>query len=140
MELGGGLVLAGGTRQPEGHAIAEGNLAGLLALTLGKIGVFQALVAFAGPKLVPWILQQAARTGSHELFTLSVLAVSLGIAYASATLFGVSSALGAFCAGVVLSKSELSHRAAEEPLPLQHAVQAAFGRARPTPHSRGRPG
>jgi CPA2 family monovalent cation:H+ antiporter-2 len=80
---------------------------------------------------VPWILQQAARTGSHELFTLSVLAVSLGIAYASATLFGVSFALGAFCAGVVLSKSELSHRAAEESLPLQQRSTATGARAGP---------
>jgi CPA2 family monovalent cation:H+ antiporter-2 len=88
--------------------------------------VFLALVVLAGPRVVPWILQQAARSGSHELFTLAVLAIALGIAYASATLFGVSFALGAFCAGVVLSNSELSHRAAEESLPLQHAFAVIF--------------
>jgi CPA2 family monovalent cation:H+ antiporter-2 len=109
-----------------GHVVGEGNLFVLVAVTMGKVAAFLGLVAIAGPRVVPWILQQAARTGSHELFTLAVLAVSLGIAYGSATLFGVSFALGAFCAGVVLSKSELSQRAAEEALPLQHAFAVIF--------------
>jgi CPA2 family monovalent cation:H+ antiporter-2 len=116
----------GGGSAAEGHAAVGNNLFVLVGVTLGKIALFLALVAILGPRVVPWILQQAARTGSHELFTLAVLAVSLGIAYASATLFGVSFALGAFCAGVVLSKSELSHRAAEESLPLQHAFAVIF--------------
>ena len=120
-----------GATPPGDHARAAavgagGNVVVLIAVTLGKIAVFLVLVRVAGPRVVPWILQQAARSGSHELFTLSVLAVSLGIAYASATLFGVSFALGAFCAGVVLSNSELSHRAAEESLPLQHAFAVIF--------------
>ncbi|MEX2129113.1 MAG: cation:proton antiporter [Xanthobacteraceae bacterium] len=97
-----------------------------LALTLGKVGVFGALILMIGPRLVPWILSQAARTGSHELFTLSVLAVALGIAYGAAKFFDVSFALGAFCAGIVLAKSELSHRAAEESLPLQNAFAVLF--------------
>jgi len=109
-----------------GEAAARGSLALLVAITLIKIALFFVVVKVAGPRVVPWILQQAARTGSHELFTLSVLAVSLGIAYGSATLFGVSFALGAFCSGVVLSNSELSHRAAEESLPLQHAFAVIF--------------
>ena len=104
----------------------DGNLLLLIAITLGKIAVFLVLVAYLGPRVVPWILQQAARSGSHELFTLAVLAVSLGIAYGSSALFGVSFALGAFCAGVVLSNTELSHRAAEESLPLQHAFAVIF--------------
>ncbi|MEQ1870571.1 MAG: cation:proton antiporter [Vicinamibacterales bacterium] len=120
--------LAGGG--PGGHAGAEvqgaGALALMIAFTLLKIAVFLAIVGVAGPRVVPWILQQAARSGSHELFTLSVLAVSLGIAYGAATLFGISFALGAFCAGVVLSNTELSHRAAEESLPLQHAFAVIF--------------
>jgi CPA2 family monovalent cation:H+ antiporter-2 len=115
------------TGQPaEGHDASSGNLVVVLAWTLVKIALFLVAVKAVGPRVVPWILQQAARTGSHELFTLSVLAVSLGIAYGSATLFGVSFALGAFCAGVVLSNSELSHRAAEESLPLQHAFAVIF--------------
>jgi CPA2 family monovalent cation:H+ antiporter-2 len=118
--------MLGGAPQ-DGHAAVGGsNLLFLVGLTLGKIVVFLALVVLAGPRVVPWILQQAARSGSHELFTLAVLAIALGIAYASATLFGVSFALGAFCAGVVLSNSELSHRAAEESLPLQHAFAVIF--------------
>src|SRR5262249_44458815 len=96
-----------------GHAATMGGLLLMIAITLAKVAVFLVLVAFAGPRVVPWLLQQAARTGSRELFTLAVLAISLGIAYASATFFGVSFALGAFCAGVVLSNTELSHRAAE---------------------------
>jgi CPA2 family monovalent cation:H+ antiporter-2 len=114
--------LAGGSAP----ATSGGGLALLLGLTMGKIVLFLVIVRFLGPKVVPWLLQQAARTGSHELFTLSVLAISLGIAYGSASLFGVSFALGAFCAGVVLSNTELSHRAAEESLPLQHAFAVIF--------------
>lgn len=114
--------LAGGSAPAQ----SGGGLALLLAITMGKIAIFLVIVRFLGPKVVPWLLQQAARTGSHELFTLSVLAISLGIAYGSAELFGVSFALGAFCAGVVLSNSELSHRAAEESLPLQHAFAVIF--------------
>ena len=111
----------------EGAAAAPpGNLFLLVLITLGKIALFLGLVAVLGPKVVPWVLRQAARTGSHELFTLSVLAAALGIAYGASYLFGVSFALGAFCAGVVLSNSELSHRAAEESLPLQHAFAVIF--------------
>jgi CPA2 family monovalent cation:H+ antiporter-2 len=122
-------ALAGmaGTHVPEGgEAVSGAALAVLLAITIGKIAVFLAIVSVAGPRVVPWLLRQAARTGSHELFTLAVLAISLGIAYGSASMFGVSFALGAFCAGVVLSNSELSHRAAEESLPLQHAFAVIF--------------
>ncbi len=118
--------MAGGGAASLGGAAMSGNLFVLIAITLVKIVLFLAIVGFAGPKVVPWVLQQAARSGSHELFTLSVLAVSLGIAYGAATLFGVSFALGAFCAGVVLSNTELSHRAAEESLPLQHAFAVIF--------------
>src|SRR5262245_49419379 len=75
---------------------------------------------------MPWLLRQVARTGSRELFTLCVLAVALGIAFASAKLFGVSFALGAFFAGVVLSESDLSHKAAANSLPLQDAFAVLF--------------
>ena len=76
-----------------------------LAITLAKVAAFAALAILLGPRVVPWLLARVARTGSRELFTLSVLAVALGIAYGSAQLFGVSFALGAFFAGVVLSES-----------------------------------
>ncbi|MCC7008707.1 MAG: cation:proton antiporter [Acidobacteria bacterium] len=119
--------VVGTGQEAGGHAAAaEGPVLVLVGLTIGKIAVFLALVAVLGPRVVPWVLQQAARTGSHELFTLAVLSIALGVAYGASTLFGVSFALGAFCAGVVLSKSDLSHRAAEESLPLQHAFAVIF--------------
>ena len=120
-------ALARVTGAPSAAADAGGGpVVMVLALTVGKIAVFLALIALVGPRVVPWLLRQAARTGSHELFTVAVLAIALGIAYGSSALFGVSFALGAFCAGVVLSNSELSQRAAEESLPLQHAFAVLF--------------
>ena len=110
-----------------GHAEAtSGGLALAIAVTLGKVVAFVTLAVVIGPRLVPWILRQVARTGSRELFTLSVLALALGIAYGSAMIFGVSFALGAFFAGVVLSESEFSHRAAADSLPLQDAFAILF--------------
>src|SRR5690606_25545407 len=91
-----------------------------------KVSAFVLIVLFFGPRVMPWLLRQVARTGSRELFTLCVLAVSLGIAFGSAKLFDVSFALGAFFAGVVLSESDLSHRAAENSLPLQDAFAVLF--------------
>ena len=91
-----------------------------------KVSVFLALMLLGGRRVVPWILQQIARTGSRELFTLSVLAIALGIAYGSAYLFDVSFALGAFFAGVLLAESELSKEAGEKSLPLQDAFAVLF--------------
>lgn len=76
--------------------------------------------------MLPWVLRQVARTGSRELFTLATLAIALGIAYGSAKLFGVSFALGAFFAGMVLNESDLSHKAAANVLPLQDAFAVLF--------------
>lgn len=98
----------------------------MVALTLVKVATFATGVVVVGRRAVPWLLKQASRAGSRELFTLAVLAIALGIAYGSAALFGVSFALGAFFAGVVLSDSELSHRAATESLPLQNAFAVLF--------------
>jgi CPA2 family monovalent cation:H+ antiporter-2 len=97
-----------------------------LGFTIGKLLLFVTLVVLVGKRFVPWLLQQAARTGSRELFTLCVLAVALGIAYGSAELFGVSFALGAFFAGVVLSESDFSHQAAADSLPLRDAFAVLF--------------
>jgi len=97
-----------------------------LALTLAKITGFVVMAVVLGPRVVPWLLKRVARTGSRELFTLSVLAVAMGIAYGSAELFGVSFALGAFFAGVVLSESDFSHRAAADSLPMQDAFAILF--------------
>jgi monovalent cation:H+ antiporter-2, CPA2 family len=109
-----------------GGAAGGGSMLFVLALTLAKVALFSALMLTLGPRVVPWLLGVAARTGSHEVFTLSVLAVALGIAYGAAALFDVSFALGAFFAGIVLAKSELSHRAAAESLPLQNAFAVLF--------------
>src|SRR3712207_5441339 len=97
-----------------------------VALTLGKVAAFIALMLFVGARAIPWMLARVARVGSRELFTLSVLAVALGIAFASAALFGVSFAVGAFFAGVVVNGSDLSHAAAAEALPLQDAFAVLF--------------
>jgi CPA2 family monovalent cation:H+ antiporter-2 len=127
------LVLLPAMTRPLGadaHGLAArlaGDSIGLaLALTVGKLVVFIALVFLVGTRAVPWALEQVARTGSRELFTLSVLALALGIAYGSAELFGVSFALGAFFAGVVLSESDFSHQAAADSLPLKDAFAVLF--------------
>ncbi|MEL0028387.1 MAG: cation:proton antiporter, partial [Perlucidibaca sp.] len=102
----GGQAVAG-----EPQSVAE-ILLGLL-VTLGKVALFVAVMMLGGRRIVPWALDRIAGTGSRELFTLSVLAIAMGIAYGSAMLFGVSFALGAFFAGMVLNESEFSHKAAE---------------------------
>ncbi|HLB30305.1 MAG TPA: YbaL family putative K(+) efflux transporter [Gammaproteobacteria bacterium] len=95
-------------------------------LTFGKIALFAALMLVIGGRLFPWLLWQVARTGSRELFTLCIISAAVGIAYLAAAIFGVSFALGAFLAGMVLNKSALSHRAAEESLPLREAFSVLF--------------
>src|SRR6188474_1127689 len=97
-----------------------------IAMTVGEIGVFIALMLVVGRRLFPWLLWQVARTGSRELFTLCVIAAALGIAYGSSALFGASFALGAFFAGMVLRESDLSYRAAQESLPLRDAFSVLF--------------
>ena len=97
-----------------------------LGLTLLQVGGFIALMLIVGRRLFPWILWQVTRTGSRELFTLCVVAAAVSIAFASAALFGVSFALGAFFAGMVMRESEFSHRAAEESLPLRDAFAVLF--------------
>ncbi|WP_018901514.1 cation:proton antiporter [Rhizobium sp. 2MFCol3.1] len=115
-----------GGHAPSGAHGAAMPLPLTIALTLLQVGAFAAMAIFLGPKVVPWLLIRAARTGSRELFTLTVLALALGIAFGSAQIFGVSFALGAFFAGVVMSESSLSHRAAADSLPLQNAFSVLF--------------
>ncbi|MGE0061611.1 MAG: YbaL family putative K(+) efflux transporter [Xanthobacteraceae bacterium] len=97
-----------------------------LAITLGKVVAFVAVMLIVGRRIIPWMLHAVAHTGSRELFRLSVLAIALGVAFAAASLFGVSFALGAFFAGMVMSESELSQRAANETLPLRDAFSVLF--------------
>ncbi|EBC4086799.1 Kef family K(+) transporter [Salmonella enterica] len=102
------------------------SLAVDMGITIGKVVAFIAIMMLVGRRLVPWIMARSAATGSRELFTLSVLALALGIAFGAVELFDVSFALGAFFAGMVLNESELSHRAAHDTLPLRDAFAVLF--------------
>lgn len=104
----------------------SGGMATVLAVTLGKVAAFVALMLVIGSRVVPWLLRRVAQSGSRELFRLAVLAVALGVALGAALLFGVSFALGAFFAGVILAETPFSHRAAEETLPLRDAFAVLF--------------
>ncbi|WP_293858307.1 cation:proton antiporter [uncultured Alsobacter sp.] len=118
--------LAGAAGGKSGDAGSLKDLALSVALTLGQVAGFVVLAIVLGPRVVPNLLKQVARTGSRELFTLAVLGVALGIAYGSAVVFGVSFALGAFFAGVVLNESPFGHRAAAQSLPMQDAFAVLF--------------
>lgn len=99
---------------------------GALTVTLLKVGAFVAVMLIGGRRIIPGILHWVAHTGSRELFRLAVLAIALGVAYGSAELFGVSFALGAFFAGMILAESTLSQQAANETLPLRDAFAVLF--------------
>lgn len=105
---------------------ADFGIWGVLGVTLVKVAAFVVLMLVVGRRLIPWVLHYVAHTGSRELFRLAVLAIALVVAFGAAKLFGVSLALGAFFAGMIMSESELSHRAAEESLPLRDAFSVLF--------------
>lgn len=111
---------------PGGTALSMADIASTFAITIAKVVAFVALMLVGGRRLIPWIMHYAAHTGSRELFRLAVYAVALGVAYGAAALFGVSFALGAFFAGMVMGESRLSQRAAEEALPLRDAFAVLF--------------
>jgi CPA2 family monovalent cation:H+ antiporter-2 len=110
----------------KGGSVDAGGLAWALLFTFAKLGAFVALMLIVGRRVIPAILHYTAHTGSRELFRLAVLSVALGVAFLAAELFGVSIALGAFFAGMILSGSQLSQRAAEESLPLRDAFAVLF--------------
>ena len=115
------LVASTGNAQPNGDPLWL-----TLARTLLAVAAFVALMLLGGRRLLPWLLWQISRTGSRELFTLCVIAAAVGIAYGASALFGVSVALGAFFAGLVLRESEFSQRAAGETLPFRDAFAVLF--------------
>ena len=117
-------MLGGSTAAP--HDAASQNVWITLAVTLGKVATFIALMLVVGRRVFPRVLWLVAKTGSRELFTLCVIATAVGVAYGSAKLFDVSFALGAFFAGMMMRESEFSHRAAEESLPLRDAFSVLF--------------
>jgi CPA2 family monovalent cation:H+ antiporter-2 len=114
-------ILGGGTASS-----ARPGLWPIVGITLAEVAAFITLMLVLGRRVFPWLLWQVARTGSRELFTLCVVAAAVSIAYGAAALFGVSFALGAFFAGMVLQESEFGHRAAEESLPLRDAFAVLF--------------
>ncbi|WP_434615054.1 cation:proton antiporter domain-containing protein [Tabrizicola sp. M-4] len=125
--------LLGGLAQPvDGEAEQEvirlgfGPVTATLAVTMAKFAAFVALMLIVGRKVIPWILHYVAHTGSRELFRLAVLAIALGVAYGSTQIFGVSFALGAFFAGMVMATSTLSQQAMRETMPLRDAFAVLF--------------
>ena len=112
--------MGGGDAKP-----GAGSVLGSLGITLAKVTAFVVLMMVVGRRAIPWLLERVAGLGSRELFTLSVLAIALGVAYGSAKLFGVSFALGAFFAGMLLN-GDLSHKAASDSLPLRDAFAVLF--------------
>src|SRR5476649_1103529 len=97
-----------------------------LLITLAKVSIFVALMLLVGRRVIPWLMHHTAHTGSRELFRLAVYAIALGVAFGAAKLFGVSFALGAFFAGMVMGESDLSQRATEEAMPLRDAFAVLF--------------
>jgi CPA2 family monovalent cation:H+ antiporter-2 len=116
----------GGSEYIVAEGASEYGILFTLLISLGKIIIFIALMLIVGKRVFPWLLSYVAGRKSRELFTLSIMAVAMGIAFGSAKLFGVSFALGAFFAGMVMRESNLSHRATEESLPFRDAFSVLF--------------
>jgi len=125
---GGGVGSGADSHGAAGAPVTSGWADILLTVvwTLAKLAILVVVMLFAGARFVPWLLIQVSKTGSRELFILAVLAVAFGIAFGSSVLFGVSLALGAFLAGLVVGESDLSHQAAEDALPLRDAFAVLF--------------
>jgi CPA2 family monovalent cation:H+ antiporter-2 len=119
-------ALAGILKGDAGNGADLSTIAMPVLVTLGKVAAFVVFMLVVGRRVIPWLLHYVAHTGSRELFRLAVFAISLGVAFGAAILFDVSFALGAFFAGMILSESELSQRAASETLPLRDAFAVLF--------------
>lgn len=111
----------GGSAEP-----TDASLLLSLGLTLGKVAAFVALMLVPGARFLPWLLNRVVRTQSRELFTLAIVALAIGVAFGSAEIFGVSFALGAFFAGMVVNVSDHSDRAVRELQPMQDAFTVLF--------------
>lgn len=120
------LASALGSGGDGGAAFSAADLVRSLGWTLLKVAAFVLVMLVAGRRLIPRILEYVAGLGSRELFTLCVLAIALGVAFGAAALFDVSFALGAFFAGMLLNESELSHKAAQDSLPMRDAFAVLF--------------
>jgi CPA2 family monovalent cation:H+ antiporter-2 len=120
------IVVLGLVLLPAAGGHRGGDLGAAVLLAVAKLVSFAVLMLVVGRRVLPWALARVARSGSRELFTLAVVVVALGVAFGSSTLFGVSFALGAFFAGVVLGESDLGNQAAADTLPLQRVFAAIF--------------
>lgn len=109
-----------------GGEVGAADIVKALAITFGKVAAFVAFMLIVGRRAIPWVLERIAGTGSRELFTLAVLSIAMGVAFGSAEMFGVSFALGAFFAGMLLNESEFSHQAAQDSLPMRDAFAVLF--------------
>ncbi len=110
----------------KGNGVPPTQILFSLLITLAKVSIFVAIMLIVGRRVIPWLMQYTAHTGSRELFRLAVYAIALGVAYGAHYFFDVSFALGAFFAGMVLGESDLSQRAAEEAIPLRDAFAVLF--------------
>lgn len=120
-------LMGGHAPHSEQHAVGtDTSITMTILFTLGKVVAFIAFMLIVGKRLLPKLLWWVAGTGSRELFSLTVIATAVGVAYGSAALFDVSFALGAFFAGMMLRESEFSHRAADDSLPLRDAFSVLF--------------
>ena len=120
------LPALAGVLKGTGDAPDPAQLLQAITLTLGKVAAFVVIMLVVGRKVIPLILHYVAHTGSRELFRLAVLSIALGFAFLASELFGVSLALGAFFAGMILSELRLSQQAATELLPLRDAFAVLF--------------
>ncbi len=109
-----------------GNGVPASRIVFYLLVTLAKVSVFMAIMLIVGRRVIPWLMHHTAHTGSRELFRLAVYAIALGVAFGAAKLFGVSFALGAFFAGMVMGESYLSQQATEEAMPLRDAFAVLF--------------
>lgn len=105
---------------------ASGDMARNLGIAFGKVALFVAVMLVAGKRFLPWLLSVVAGTGSRELFTLAVFSVAVGFAFCASVMFGVSLALGAFFAGMMIRESDLNHAVADRALPFQDAFAVLF--------------
>lgn len=110
----------------KGEAVSAVGITSAIGLTLLKVAAFVLVMLVVGKRAIPRILEYVAGLGSRELFTVCVLAIALGVAFGAAALFDVSFALGAFFAGMLLNESELSHKAAQDSLPMRDAFAVLF--------------
>ncbi|KRG69976.1 YbaL family putative K(+) efflux transporter [Pseudoxanthomonas dokdonensis] len=120
------LASALGGQDTTGATANSGSVGNAMLVTFGKVGAFIAMMLLVGRRVIPWLLERVAGTGSRELFTLCVLAVAMGVAYGAAAMFDVSFALGSFFAGMLLHESEFGQKAASDSLPLRDAFAVLF--------------